>query len=144
MEDRIECITKFIAFCRGQGTNRLQLNAGVDGYLTSVPALWVHRFYLPRHLLREYLTESLVSELGECLQEIRRWKNRWEDHRGSYYDGELHHRVTSELGDFMFYLACLGHELGVDWGEVTALNVEKADSYNRRFWAKRFRSLARS
>lgn len=60
---------------------------------------------------------GLIGEAGEIAEEMK---------KHLYHDHELDHAaLVKELGDVMWYLAVLAHEVGVELEEVATTNIAK-------------------
>jgi NTP pyrophosphatase (non-canonical NTP hydrolase) len=79
---------------------------------------------------------GLAEEVGEVIGPLKKWRF----HGHSLPD---HDKLTNEVGDVLYYLVVLCHELGISPEEAMVKNVEKlkvrypdgfsvADSLNRK------------
>ena len=71
----------------------------------------------PEDKAREYLVAGLAGEVGELASLFaKHWRG----------DGDLNHdHATAELGDILWFVAMLAHELGYDLSEVAQGNLDK-------------------
>lgn len=77
----------------------------------------------------EYLALGLVSEAGEIAGKV---KKVIRDSGGNFTDPDHRYDMAGELGDVLWYLACLCEEYGMDLGAVAQHNLEKLASRKER------------
>jgi NTP pyrophosphatase (non-canonical NTP hydrolase) len=82
----------------------------------------------PKDVAITYTTLGLCGESGEVAE---KFKKIIRDEKGKMSD-EFKISVIKELGDVLFYIAALSHELGYDLDEVAELNIEKLNSRQAR------------
>ena len=75
-----------------------------------------------------YPTMGLVGEAGEVAEKV---KKIYRDDGGVISDAHRE-EVKKELGDVLWYVAQLAHELGLSLSEVAAHNLEKLASRKSR------------
>jgi NTP pyrophosphatase (non-canonical NTP hydrolase) len=75
-----------------------------------------------------YPALGLGGEVGEVLNKV---KKIMRDHDGKITD-EYRDILRKELGDVLWYIATLAHELGLDLDDVAQLNLEKLTSRKER------------
>jgi len=75
-----------------------------------------------------YPALGLGGEVGEVLNKV---KKIMRDHDGQVTD-EYREILKKELGDVMWYLASMAHELGLDLNEIAKANLEKLASRKER------------
>ncbi len=63
---------------------------------------------------------GLAGEVGECTEPVKKWFF----HR-SRTAGQVRDELREELGDVLWYAACLADAFGLSLGEIAMLNVEK-------------------
>lgn len=77
-----------------------------------------------------YPALGLGSEAGEVLGKIKKWI------RGDDGDAEMSmerkDKIKDELGDVLWYVAVLSHDLGYELGDIAKLNVVKLQSRKER------------
>jgi len=72
-------------------------------------------FYEPEEIPL-YLTLGLVGEAGEVAEKVKKWKR----------DGTVDpHALAKELGDVLWYLANLSHDLGYSLSTIAEINLSK-------------------
>lgn len=69
----------------------------------------------------EYVVLGLVGEAGEI---ANRYKKVIRDN-GGVLDNTARDQLAAEMGDVLWYLAMLSHELGVSLGDVAESNLQK-------------------
>lgn len=72
-----------------------------------------------------YVTLGLTGEAGEVANKV---KKLIRDHYGKTMTDEQRTMLSGELGDVLWYLAQACAELGVDLGEIAAMNLAKLES----------------
>ncbi|MFZ2522128.1 MAG: nucleoside triphosphate pyrophosphohydrolase family protein [Minisyncoccia bacterium] len=77
-----------------------------------------------------YPAFGLGDEVGEVMGKIKKWL-RGDDGDGGITD-ERKESIKLELGDVMWYLAVLSHDLGLSLEEVAKANMEKLNSRKER------------
>lgn len=75
-----------------------------------------------------YPALGLANEAGEVLGKI---KKVIRDQQGDYTD-ESREAIEAELGDVLWYVAALCHDLDLDLGRVAEKNIEKLRDRSRR------------
>lgn len=75
-----------------------------------------------------YPAIGLANESGEVLGEI---KKAIRDNKG-VIGPETKEKVKKELGDVLWYIANLGHELGIEMSDVAQANIDKLRSRKER------------
>lgn len=75
-----------------------------------------------------YTTLGLVGEAGEVAEKL---KKVIRDHGGEM-DDAMRAEVMIELGDVLWYVANLAHELGYDLRTVAGANISKLNSRQTR------------
>lgn len=77
-----------------------------------------------------YPAIGISNEAGEVLGKIKKWM------RGDYGDGPIstEHKkaISDELGDVLWYIAVLAHDLDVNFDDVATKNIEKLKSRKER------------
>ena len=77
-----------------------------------------------------YAAMGLTNEAGEVAGKVKKWL------RGDDGDGEMSQErrmlLKEELGDVLWYVAVLAHDLGLDLNEIAQVNVEKLKSRKDR------------
>lgn len=69
----------------------------------------------------EYVVLGLVGEAGEI---ANRYKKVIRDN-GGVLDNTARDQLAAEMGDVLWYLAMLSHELGVSLGDIAESNLQK-------------------
>jgi|SRR3989344_6310651 len=77
-----------------------------------------------------YPAIGLGNEVGEVLGKIKKWM-RGDDGKGGMKK-ERKELLKGELGDVLWYLAVLAHDLGVSLEEVAKMNIAKLKSRKER------------
>ncbi|MBY0376828.1 nucleoside triphosphate pyrophosphohydrolase family protein [Patescibacteria group bacterium] len=77
-----------------------------------------------------YPALGLGNESGEVLGKIKKWI-RGDDGEGEM-SAERKQALKEELGDVLWYLAVLSHDLGLDLDDVAEVNVAKLQSRKER------------
>lgn len=72
------------------------------------------------------LTLGLCGESGELAEKVKKIM------RGDKELGECYDELEKELGDVLWYCACLSTELITNLDRVARINLEKLDSRDRR------------
>jgi len=80
----------------------------------------------PKEMGVVYCLMGLVGECGELSNKI---KKRYRD---GHVLGENKEKLSGELGDILWYLASLSHELGLDLGDIAVENIDKLLSRKER------------
>ena len=93
--------------------HQLTVPLTLDQYQEQAKATAVY----PEDKAREYLVAGLAGEVGELASLFaKHWRG----------DGDLNHdHATAELGDVLWFVAMLAHELGYDLSEVAQNNLNK-------------------
>ena len=81
----------------------------------------------PEHMAIPYLALGLAGEAGEVADKIKKVIRD--------KDGDIEHSVEDiarELGDVLWYVACLASELGYSLEHIADLNLEKLASRKAR------------
>ena len=82
----------------------------------------------PKESAIAYTTLGLCSEAGEVADKLKKLIRD----SGSDYSPEFYESVAKELGDVLWYVATLSHELGFSMSDVAELNYNKLkDRYDR-------------
>jgi NTP pyrophosphatase (non-canonical NTP hydrolase) len=82
----------------------------------------------PKEMGIVYCLMGLMGEAGELSNKI---KKRYRDGDGQVL-GEEKKQLSGELGDILWYLASLSHELGLDLGTIAEENIDKLLSRKER------------
>lgn len=77
-----------------------------------------------------YPAIGLGNEAGEVLGKIKKWL-RGDDGEGEM-SKERKEALRDELGDVLWYIATLAHDLGFELDDVAKVNVEKLRSRKER------------
>lgn len=75
-----------------------------------------------------YLTISLVSEAGEVADKV---KKVLRDYDG-VFTSEKKREIADELGDVLYYVAAMAHEMGYKLSEIADMNHDKLASRKAR------------
>ena len=75
-----------------------------------------------------YPTLGLVGESGEVADKVKKIIRD----NGGVFDDESKHALMLELGDVLWYVAQLSHELGYDLEDVAVSNLSKLKSRSSR------------
>lgn len=75
-----------------------------------------------------YPALGLAGETGEVAEKV---KKELRD-RGGAFSPEARREMARELGDVMWYVAAMAHDLGFTLEEVAGMNIEKTTSRQRR------------
>jgi NTP pyrophosphatase (non-canonical NTP hydrolase) len=75
-----------------------------------------------------YPTLGLCGETGEFAEKVK--KSIRDD--GGKITPERKEQMVKELGDVLWYLSAVAHELGISLGDVAKLNIEKLASRQKR------------
>jgi len=82
----------------------------------------------PKDSAIAYTTLGLCSEAGEVADKLKKLIRDGE----SEYTDDFYASVAKELGDVLWYIASLSHELGFSMEEVARMNYNKLkDRYER-------------
>ena len=82
----------------------------------------------PQETALAYTTLGLCSEAGEVADKL---KKLIRDGEGNA-DHAFYESVAKELGDVLWYIANIAHEIGIDMNTIAELNYRKLqDRYNR-------------
>lgn len=77
-----------------------------------------------------YPAIGIGNESGEILGKIKKWM------RGDDGDGDMSNErkdaIKDELGDVLWYMAVLAHDLGIEFDDVAKINVAKLKSRKER------------
>lgn len=76
-----------------------------------------------------YPALGLGNEAGEVMGKIKKWL-RGDD--GEQISDERKDALKGELGDVLWYLAVLAHDLGIDMNDVAQSNIDKLQSRKDR------------
>ncbi|MCE9549215.1 nucleoside triphosphate pyrophosphohydrolase family protein [Candidatus Nomurabacteria bacterium] len=86
-------------------------------------------FHAEKHKII-YPALGLGNEAGEVLGKIKKWV------RGDDGEGEISadrkQALKEELGDVLWYVAVLAHDLGLSLGDIAQTNVDKLQSRKER------------
>lgn len=82
----------------------------------------------PREVAIAYVTMGLSGEAGEIANKV---KKIYRDKEGQLSEGSKKD-LAKELGDVLWYVAMLAHELDYSLEDVAKMNVEKLDSRHQR------------
>ena len=77
-----------------------------------------------------YPALGLGNEAGEVLGKIKKWL-RGDDGEGVLSE-ERRQGLKEELGDVLWYIAVLAHDLGLDLDGIAQVNVDKLQSRKQR------------
>ncbi len=77
-----------------------------------------------------YPALGLASEAGEVSGKVKKWV-RGDDGEGAMSE-ERRMTLRDEIGDVLWYVAVLSHDLGFELDEIAKLNVEKLNSRKER------------
>lgn len=77
-----------------------------------------------------YPTLGLGNEAGEVLGKVKKWV-RGDDGEGGI-SAERTEALKGELGDVLWYLAVLAHDLGLKLEDIAESNIEKLQSRKAR------------
>jgi len=77
-----------------------------------------------------YPALGLGNEAGEVLGKVKKWL-RGDDGEG-IISNERKDALKEELGDVLWYLAVLSHDLGLSFDDVAKTNINKLQSRNKR------------
>ena len=82
-------------------------------------------FFIGSEDIREeaYLTIALSGEVGELSNWVKKWFR--DEPRSPEENAELFKRMKGELGDILWYVAVLSHQLGYSLDEIVEYNKEK-------------------
>lgn len=75
-----------------------------------------------------YPTLGLAGESGEVAEKV---KKTIRDHNGNF-DTERCCAIASELGDCLWYVSVMAHDIGFTLQEIAEMNYEKLQSRKRR------------
>ena len=78
----------------------------------------------PADINSPYLALGLAGETGEVCDKIKKEIRDC----NSQFGQASRQEIAKELGDVMWYLSCLSHELGYTLDEIANMNVEKIQS----------------
>jgi NTP pyrophosphatase (non-canonical NTP hydrolase) len=101
-----------------------QVGMGMNAYQTA--AIKTARY--PTDMKIIYPTLGVCGEAGELAEKIKKWIR---DDR-SEMSAERLALIKKEIGDVLWYLAALAHDLGLTLDEVAKHNIEKLASRNER------------
>jgi NTP pyrophosphatase (non-canonical NTP hydrolase) len=79
-----------------------------------------------KELMQQVL--GLGDETGEVLAVFKKWIRDQEADPGKL---DIEH-LTKELGDVLWYLAVITHDLGISLDEIARVNVEKLEDRRQR------------
>lgn len=82
----------------------------------------------PQNLAVIYPAIGLAGETGEVAEKVK--KAIRDD--GGTFTPERREAIARELGDVLWYVALIAHDLGLTLDDVARLNVEKITSRQRR------------
>ena len=77
-----------------------------------------------------YTAVGLGNEAGEVLGKIKKWM-RGDDGEGQMSE-ERRQAIKEELGDVLWYIAVLAHDLDLPLDEIAQKNVDKLQSRKER------------
>ena len=77
-----------------------------------------------------YPALGLGNEAGEVLGKIKKWL-RGDDGEGKM-SKERKEAIKEELGDVLWYLAVLAHDLGISLEDIAEVNIKKLQSRKKR------------
>lgn len=76
-----------------------------------------------------YPTLGMCGESGEVAEKI---KKIIRDHNGDFQNPELKKAILLEMGDVLWYLACLASDLNASLADIAHMNLEKLASRKQR------------
>ena len=79
-----------------------------------------------------YPTLGLVSEAGEVSDKIKKLSRDHGVHKPSELDPEQRQELLKEVGDVLWYAACLATELKADLGDIANQNLQKTQNRMQR------------
>ncbi|PIP68887.1 hypothetical protein CO033_00905 [Candidatus Nomurabacteria bacterium CG_4_9_14_0_2_um_filter_32_10] len=77
-----------------------------------------------------YPALGLGNESGEVMGKIKKWL-RGDDGKGKM-SKERKESLKEELGDVLWYLAVLAHDLGISLDDIAKTNIDKLQSRKKR------------
>jgi|SRR3989344_3292930 len=77
-----------------------------------------------------YPALGLGNEAGEVLGKIKKWLRG--DDGGEEMSDKRREELKGELGDVLWYLAVLSHDLNLSFDDVAKTNIEKLQSRKER------------
>jgi NTP pyrophosphatase (non-canonical NTP hydrolase) len=77
-----------------------------------------------------YPALGLGNEAGEVLGKIKKWLRG--DDGGNKMSNERKEKIKEELGDVLWYLSVLAHELDLKLSDVAEVNLKKLKSRKER------------
>jgi len=77
-----------------------------------------------------YPALGLGNEAGEALGKVKKWLR--EDDGGGKMSKERKDALKEELGDVLWYLATLAHDLDLSLDDIAKLNLDKLQSRKKR------------
>lgn len=77
-----------------------------------------------------YPAIGLGNEAGEVLGKVKKWM-RGDDGEGEI-KAERKQAIADELGDVLWYIAVMAHDLGYPLSDVAQMNVDKLKSRKER------------
>lgn len=76
-----------------------------------------------------YPSLGLAGEAGEVVDKV---KKVLRDHNEDFTDPALRYEIAKELGDVLWYIAMLSHDLGYELETIAQINYEKLRSRKLR------------
>jgi NTP pyrophosphatase (non-canonical NTP hydrolase) len=79
-----------------------------------------------------YPALGLTGEAGEAADKVKKiWRNRDVMTAARYTLTEIE-AIAKELGDVLWYITALGHEIGFDLEKIAEMNIAKLTDRNER------------
>ena len=75
----------------------------------------------PRFVALPYVALGICGEAGEVAEKI---KKMYRDHGGNLTDQQIE-EIAKELGDVLWYVSMMAWELGLSFGDVAQMNLDK-------------------
>lgn len=105
-----------VIICESADVRGLTLNEYQQGALKTA--------VFPNDSSISYLALALCGEAGEIADKV---KKVLRDKEGKFHTSDIH-AVACELGDVLWYAACLAHALGYNFSDIGTLNIRKINS----------------
>jgi len=77
----------------------------------------------PKDQGKEYTILGLVGEAGEVANRYKKLVRKWPEDNAVLFDA--YHDLADELGDVLWYLAAVAHELGYTLEDIASMNLSK-------------------